>query len=87
MCPRNNLEWILANLGIIFSHVEENSLFVGQLFVVVHSRVDFDLFLLFFLDVIDMLISLPGRPDEAGLREVLGVSGTPPQTLLDHRFH
>jgi hypothetical protein len=45
-------------LEVVFSHVEKNTLFICELLIIVHSRVDLDL-LTIFADVLDMLVPFP----------------------------
>ena len=83
---RQNSKWVNTDGLVVFSHIQKQPLFVGQLLVVVDSIVDFErliqVVVALRLEVVDVLVSLPGGPYEVCVGEVLCVCWRPPISLL-----
>lgn len=86
-----NSEWVDSTSIVILSHVDKQTFFVGELFVVVHSSIDFDwlvyVHLTVFPEVINVLITLPRRPNEICINEIFALSRMPPVTMFDDRLN
>ena len=76
---------------IVLSHVNEKPLFVCKLFVIVHSTIYLnglvDIHVPFFLQVINVFISLPWSPYKVSIYKFFVCGGCPPVSMFYYLFY
>ena len=90
ICHWQNREWVYSLSIIILTHVDKQPFLVSELFVVIHSTVDFDrlidIHLTTFLKVINMFITFPRCPNEISIYKLFVLSRVPPRTMFNDRL-
>jgi len=85
-----NRKWVDSTSIVKLTHVDEQTFFVGELFIVVHFSIDFDwlidVHLAIFPKVSNMFITFPRCPNEISITKIFVLRWMPPRPMFNDRF-